>query len=120
MKMPGCEFSKANFLASPRDLPSGARMFLTVEAELANGSKAWRFNERPLECPLTSWESPNGLEPVERISEFLFGLIMVLTLTCTFNVREANHSSVRTLLKDALGCNVAWGSSPRFSISGTL
>jgi hypothetical protein len=60
MKMPGCEFSKANFLASPRDLPSGARVFLTVEAELANGSKAWRFNERPLECPLTSWESPNG------------------------------------------------------------
>jgi hypothetical protein len=46
---------------------------------------------------------------VERISEFLFGLTMVLTLTCTFNVREANHSSVRTLLKDALGCNVAWG-----------
>jgi hypothetical protein len=49
------------------------------------------------------------LEPVERISEFLFGLIMVLTLTCTFNVREANRSSVRTLLMDALGCNVAWG-----------
>ena len=57
------------------------------------------------------------LEPVERLSEFLFGLIMVLTRTCTFNVREANHSSVRTLLKDALGCNVAWGSSTRFSIS---
>jgi hypothetical protein len=49
------------------------------------------------------------LEPVERISEFLFGLIMVLTLTCTFNVREANRGSVRTLLMDALGCNVAWG-----------
>ena len=30
MKMPGCEFSKANFLASPRDLPSGARVFLTI------------------------------------------------------------------------------------------
>jgi hypothetical protein len=49
------------------------------------------------------------LEPVERISEFLFGLIMVLTLTCTFNVREANRSSVRSLLMDAIGCNVAWG-----------
>jgi hypothetical protein len=35
MKMPGSEFSKANFLASPRDLPSGARVFLTVKAELA-------------------------------------------------------------------------------------
>jgi nicotinamide riboside transporter PnuC len=49
------------------------------------------------------------LEPVERISEFLFGLIMVLTLTCTFNAGEANRSSVRTMLVEALGCNVAWG-----------
>jgi hypothetical protein len=45
---------------------------------------------------------------VERISEFLFGLIMVLTLTRTFNVSETYRSSVRTLLMDALGCNVAW------------
>jgi hypothetical protein len=49
MKMPGCEFSKANFLASPRDLPSGARVFLTVKAELGNGSER-RFNKRPSEC----------------------------------------------------------------------
>lgn len=49
------------------------------------------------------------LEPVERISEFLFGLIMVLTLTCTFNANGASRGSVRTLLMEALGCNVAWG-----------
>jgi len=49
------------------------------------------------------------LEPVERISEFLFGLIMVLTLTCSFNVVGANRLSVRTMLLEALGCNVAWG-----------
>jgi hypothetical protein len=49
------------------------------------------------------------LEPVERISEFLFGLIMVLTLTCTFNASGASRGSVRTLLMEALGCNVAWG-----------
>jgi hypothetical protein len=49
------------------------------------------------------------LEPVERISLFLFGPIMALTLTRTFNVSETNRSSVRTLLMDALGCNVAWG-----------
>jgi hypothetical protein len=46
---------------------------------------------------------------VERISLFLFGPIMVLTLTRTFKVSETNRSSVRTLLMDALGCNVAWG-----------
>jgi hypothetical protein len=49
------------------------------------------------------------LEPVERISEFLFGLIMVLTLTCTFNASGASRGSVRTLLMEALGCNLAWG-----------
>jgi hypothetical protein len=54
------------------------------------------------------------LEPVERISEFLFGLIMVLTLTCTFSVDGANRASVRTLLMEALGCNVAWGTIDAF------
>jgi len=43
--MPACEFSKANFLASPRDLPSGGLVPLTVAVELANGSKPLRFNE---------------------------------------------------------------------------
>jgi VIT1/CCC1 family predicted Fe2+/Mn2+ transporter len=46
---------------------------------------------------------------MERISEFLFGLIMILTLTCSFNVSGANRGSVRTMLLQALGCNVAWG-----------
>jgi hypothetical protein len=54
------------------------------------------------------------LEPVEKISEFLFGLIMVLTLTCTFSVDGANRGSVRTLLVEALGCNVAWGTIDAF------
>jgi hypothetical protein len=49
------------------------------------------------------------LEPVERISEFLFGLIMVLTLPCTFNASGASRGNVRTLLMEAPGCNVAWG-----------
>lgn len=53
-------------------------------------------------------ESDRILEPIERISEFLFGLIMVLTLTCTFNVFGANRGNVRTMLLEALGCNVAW------------
>jgi VIT family protein len=49
------------------------------------------------------------LEPVDRISEFLFGLIMVLTYTCTFEASGASRGSVRTMLLEALGCNVAWG-----------
>ena len=57
-----------------------------------------------LKCPST--KPKRVLEPVERISEFLFGLIMVLVLTCTFNVRGANRGSVRTMMMGALGCDV--------------
>ena len=49
------------------------------------------------------------LEPIERISELLFGLIMVLTVTCSFSVAGAQRREVRTMLLAALGCNLAWG-----------
>jgi hypothetical protein len=49
------------------------------------------------------------LEPIERISEVLFGLIMVLTFTCSFSVAEAGRGEVRTMLLAALGCNLIWG-----------
>ncbi len=49
------------------------------------------------------------LEPIERISEILFGLIMVLTFTCSFSVAEAGRLEIRSMLLGALGCNLAWG-----------
>jgi VIT1/CCC1 family predicted Fe2+/Mn2+ transporter len=49
------------------------------------------------------------LEPSERISEVLFGLIMVLTFTGSLSVAEAGGEDVRTMLVGALGCNLAWG-----------
>jgi len=49
------------------------------------------------------------LEPMDRLSEILFALIMVLTFTCSFSVAEASREQVRTLLIGALGCNLAWG-----------
>ena len=49
------------------------------------------------------------LEPTERISEVLFGLIMVLTFTGSLSVAEAGREDVRTMLIGALGCNLAWG-----------
>ena len=49
------------------------------------------------------------LEPIERVSEVLFGLIMVLTFTGSLSVAEAGGDSVRTMLIGALGCNLAWG-----------
>jgi len=54
---------------------------------------------------------PNGtsLEPMERIAEILFGVIMTLTFTCTLAVQTADRLQVRTMLIGALGCNLAWG-----------
>ena len=49
------------------------------------------------------------LDPMERISEVLFGLIMVLSFTCSFSVADAGRSEVRKMLIGGLGCNLAWG-----------
>ena len=49
------------------------------------------------------------LKPIERISEILFGLIMVLTVTCSFSVGQAGRQDIHHMLLAALGCNLAWG-----------
>jgi hypothetical protein len=49
------------------------------------------------------------LDPIDRVSEVLFGLIMVLTFTGSLSVAEAGNAEVRTMLIGALGCNLAWG-----------
>jgi hypothetical protein len=49
------------------------------------------------------------LEPHDRISEVLFGLVMVLTFTGSLRVAEAGREDIRTMLIGALGCNIAWG-----------
>src|SRR5213078_3832696 len=50
-----------------------------------------------------------ALDPIQRVSEVLFGLIMVLTFTGSLSVAEAGREDVRTMLIGALGCNLAWG-----------
>ncbi len=53
--------------------------------------------------------STRVLDPIDRVSEVLFGLIMVLTFTGSLSVAEAGRDDVRAMLIGALGCNVAWG-----------
>jgi VIT family protein len=56
------------------------------------------------------WKSSRSiLDPIDRISEVLFGLIMVLTSTCTLSVVSAGRPEIRTMILAALGCNLAWG-----------
>jgi len=67
-----------------------------------------RRNELP--DPAGSPEpSRRVLEPIESISEVLFGVIMVLTFTGSLSAAESGRAEVRTMLVGAVGCNIAWG-----------
>lgn len=50
-----------------------------------------------------------SLNYVDRISEVLFGLIMVLTFTGAISASTDDKQEVKELLWAALGCNLAWG-----------
>jgi VIT1/CCC1 family predicted Fe2+/Mn2+ transporter len=49
------------------------------------------------------------LEPIERVSEVIFGVLMAMTFIGALNVAEAGQGEVRKVLVAALGCNIAWG-----------
>ncbi len=49
------------------------------------------------------------LDPIQRISEVLFGLIMAVTIIGSLSIATADRGEVRTVLVAALGCNLAWG-----------
>jgi VIT1/CCC1 family predicted Fe2+/Mn2+ transporter len=57
----------------------------------------------------TSAHARRVLDPIDRLSEVLFGLIMVLTFTGSLSVADSGRDDVRVMLIGALGCNVAWG-----------
>jgi hypothetical protein len=58
---------------------------------------------------MSTGSSKRFLDPIDRVSEVLFGLIMVLTFTGSLSVAESGREDVRTMLIGALGCNIAWG-----------
>ena len=49
------------------------------------------------------------LNPLERFSEIVFGLIMVLSFTGALSVAEVGREDIRLMLLGAIGCNLAWG-----------
>lgn len=64
----------------------------------------------PKTVPDVSSKPPGPiLDPMERIAEIMFGVIMALTFTLTLGVGIADDIKVRTMLIAALGCNLAWG-----------
>jgi VIT1/CCC1 family predicted Fe2+/Mn2+ transporter len=53
--------------------------------------------------------SKRVLDPFDRVSAVLFGLIIVVAFTGSLSVAGAGHDSIRTLLIGAVGCGLAWG-----------
>ncbi len=49
------------------------------------------------------------LNPVDRVSEMLFGLFMALTFIGAISVAESGRAQIREMYIAALGCNLAWG-----------
>ncbi|MCG2594299.1 hypothetical protein LZ009_16090 [Ramlibacter sp. XY19] len=49
------------------------------------------------------------LNPVDRLSEFLFGLLMALSFTGAVAVASAGKAEIRELFITSFGCNLAWG-----------
>jgi len=47
------------------------------------------------------------LDPIDRVSEIIFGLIMALTFTGALSTATAGREEVRTMMMTALGCNLA-------------
>ena len=49
------------------------------------------------------------LDPTDRFSEVVFGIIMSMSFTGTVRVASAGGQGIRELLYAAVGCNLAWG-----------
>lgn len=49
------------------------------------------------------------LDPIDRVSEVIFGLLMAMTFTGTISVVTTDQEAERVMMIAALGCNLAWG-----------
>jgi VIT1/CCC1 family predicted Fe2+/Mn2+ transporter len=49
------------------------------------------------------------LDPIERASEAIFGVLMAMTFTGSLSAATAAREDIRTMLFTAVGCNIAWG-----------
>jgi VIT1/CCC1 family predicted Fe2+/Mn2+ transporter len=78
---------------------------LQIESTLAQDV----LRDAPVLSTWTALSPGPVLDPLERTSEILFGVIMVLTFTSSISVAEGGNAETREVLVAALACNVAWG-----------
>jgi len=53
--------------------------------------------------------SGGALDPFDRVSEVVFGVLMAMTFIGALSVASDGREEVRTAMIAALGCNIAWG-----------
>jgi VIT1/CCC1 family predicted Fe2+/Mn2+ transporter len=75
------------------------------------------MEDEQITTALSAKLSDRILEPMDRISEVLFGLIMALTFTLTLGVVTADRIQVRTMLLAALGLQPGLGNHRRRRVS---
>jgi VIT1/CCC1 family predicted Fe2+/Mn2+ transporter len=63
----------------------------------------WGKHNRPMAS------SERVLDPIQRVQEVIFGVLMAMTFIGAMNVATAGREEIRTVMKTALGCNLAWG-----------
>lgn len=56
-----------------------------------------------------SKKSASVLDPVERVSEIIFGVLMAVSFTGSLSIATTGRQEIHTMLLAALGCNIAWG-----------
>jgi hypothetical protein len=49
------------------------------------------------------------LDPIDRVSEAMFGVLMAVSITGSLSVASAGYPQIRSLMLTAVGCNLAWG-----------
>jgi hypothetical protein len=99
--------------ALPTDIPRrrgqcyDSVRFVALAAQFQSGHLSSEFGAAMSEVSVTSFG--DVLDPMERISETLFGLIMALTFICSLGVATGANINIQSMLIGALGCNLAWG-----------
>jgi VIT1/CCC1 family predicted Fe2+/Mn2+ transporter len=54
-------------------------------------------------------ERKRVLDPIERVSEIVFGLLMAQAIMGSLSVTDVGNGEVRKMMLAALTCNIAWG-----------
>ena len=57
----------------------------------------------------TTYLPASVLDPIDRSSEAIFGVLMAVTITGSLSAATAGAQEIHTMMLTALGCNLAWG-----------